>query len=56
MCGSSLPLQGGERHPDNVEAVLQPTHLAGGVEVALAGLVRRADELMNLPPVIRGRR
>ena len=46
----------GKRHPDSVEAALQLTHLAGGVRVALVGLVRHADKLTELPPIIRGRR
>jgi hypothetical protein len=53
--GSSLPLLGNERHPDSVEATLQPTHLTGGFGVALAGLIRRTDDLMELSLVIQGR-
>jgi hypothetical protein len=44
---SSFPLRGGERHPDSFKAALQPTYLAGGVGVALAGLVHHVDKLMD---------
>ena len=51
--GSSLTLQGLKDHPDGIKAALQLAHFAGGIGVALAGLVCPMDELAKLAPNIR---
>jgi hypothetical protein len=53
--GDGLPLRGLKGHPNGVEAALQLAHLTGGIEVALASLIHRPDELTKLTPIIRRR-
>jgi hypothetical protein len=50
--GGGLPLQGLKGYPDSVKIALRPAHLAGCVRVALVGLVRPTDELIELTLIL----
>jgi hypothetical protein len=51
--GDSFPLQGREGYVDNVEAELQPAHLVSGVGVEVVRHICCADELSELPLIIK---